>query len=65
MSESNMTLHPCCPDEELVIDGLYRDKGGPLAVAFSCKICGTSGAVLWGLAPAWMRAKALEKEREK
>ena len=62
-----MTLHPCCPDEELVIDGLWMVKDTYYGVAWTCPMrsCGTSSGTLWHLVPAWMRAKALEADRGK
>ena len=57
-----MTLHPCCPDTDLVIDGLYGEVDRPIAAAWTCKVCGSSGGTLWHLAPAWMRAEAIEKD---
>ena len=58
-------LHPCCPDTDLIIDGVYGDPDAPYAVAWTCPIpkpiCGTSGGTLWHLAPEWMKEKGMEK----
>lgn len=58
-------LHPCCPNEELRIDGLWMVKNAYYGVAWTCPVyppCGTSSGTLWHLAPAWMRAEAIEKD---
>ena len=38
-----MTLHPCCPDEELVIDGLWMVKDTYYGVAWTCRDCEEKG----------------------
>ena len=55
-------LHRCCPNEELIIDGLWMVKDAYYGVAWTCPTCDTSGGTLWHLAPAWMRAEAIEKD---
>ena len=60
-----MTLHPCCPDEALVVTGTYTARGVHVAASWDCPVCGTSGGTLWHLAPEWMREKAVQEFMER